>query len=73
MTSTNDNLELLPTISVGSLPPDPPVPLIKSEEDVTRWHLSSGFQMYALFVQRLNEAVAGHDLSEGGEYSQVSH
>lgn len=72
MTSAND-LASLPEISVASLSTEPPVPVIKTEEDVLRWHQSSGFHIYALFTQRLNEAIVGHRLGEIGESSQVMY
>ena len=55
------DLPPLPTIdSIIGL--DEPIPKIKTEEDVHSWKTTSGFQNYALFIQRLNEAVVGRSL-----------
>jgi serine/threonine-protein phosphatase 2A activator len=65
------DVPLPPHITLSSLPQPltPPVPLIKTEEDVERWHRSKGYRDYCLFVQRLNEAVVGHGLPSEGRGS----
>lgn len=50
----------LPQVDINKLPSTPPSTLIRTEEDVQRWHRSKGFSLYMLFLHRLNEAVAGH-------------
>ncbi|KZV94190.1 Phosphotyrosyl phosphatase activator [Exidia glandulosa HHB12029] len=37
-----------------------PVTRIRTDEDVETWKRTQGYQDYALFVRRLNEAVIGH-------------
>lgn len=49
----------LPQVEVDSLGDAVPVPLIRTQEDVTRWHRSRGFETYMLFLHRLNESVVG--------------
>ena len=40
----------------------PPVPKIKTEEDVELWKTTRSYSDLGLFLQRLNEAVVGHFL-----------
>lgn len=64
------SLPPLPRIALDTIPSlTSPTPLIRSEADVGEWHKSEGFANYELFVQRLNEAVVGHNLGEELEES----
>jgi serine/threonine-protein phosphatase 2A activator len=49
----------LPRVEVNSLGDAVPIPRIRTEEDVARWHRSRGFETYMLFLHRLNESVVG--------------
>ncbi|KAF9509784.1 hypothetical protein BS47DRAFT_126790 [Hydnum rufescens UP504] len=69
MASNVSTFPTLPKYPVASLPLAAPVPLIKSDTDVVRWHRSRGYQLFGLFLQRLNEAVVGHELHESGPNS----
>jgi len=40
----------------------PPVPKIKTEEDVEIWKTTRSYSDLGLFLQRLDEAVVGHYL-----------
>ncbi|KAF8311969.1 Phosphotyrosyl phosphatase activator [Clavulina sp. PMI_390] len=56
-------LPSLPHVDLESLPA-PPSRIIRTEEDVERWHKSKGFNTYMLFLHRLNEAVSGRLLDD---------
>ncbi|KAF8339771.1 uncharacterized protein EI90DRAFT_2990388, partial [Cantharellus anzutake] len=58
-------------VDAGKLPIDPPVPLIRTDEDVSRWHRSKSYQEYLLFIQILNEAVVGQDLPDSSPSSHA--
>jgi serine/threonine-protein phosphatase 2A activator len=49
----------LPQLEVAGMTDAVPVPLIRTEQDVARWHRSRGFETYILFLHRLNESVVG--------------
>lgn len=36
-----------------------PIPKIRTDNDIETWKTTRGYQDYALFLQRLNEAVVG--------------
>jgi len=40
----------------------PPIPKIKTEEDVEIWKTTRSYSDLGLFLQRLNQAVVGHYL-----------
>ena len=66
------DLPILPSVSVDRLPDTVPTRIISEEDDVQRWHRSTGFSIYMLFLHRLNEAVAGHNFDEELDCSPVS-
>ena len=52
----------------------PPVPKIKTEEDVEFWKTTRSYNDLGLFLQRLNESVVGHYLPFTPQTpSQVNH
>ena len=52
----------------------PPIPKIKTEEDVEIWKTTRSYSDLGLFLQRLNQAVVGHYLPFTPQSpSQVNH
>lgn len=64
MASRMDTLPHLPRVEIEGLGDAAPVPLIRTEQDVTQWHRSRGFQTYLLFLHRLNDSVVGCTLGD---------
>lgn len=53
----------LPIVSLSTLSQiSPPTPKIHTDEDVAAWQRTSGYQIYGLFLRRLNDSVVGHEL-----------
>lgn len=59
------SLPLLPKVDVAALEKNvPPSPLIRTDDDVERWHRSRGFANYMLFLHRTSLAIEGSSLTD---------
>lgn len=60
-----DNLPPLPKVSIPNADRlEAPSLKIRTEEDVTTWKSTKGYQNYMLFLRRLSESVVGRSLPQ---------